>query len=244
MMLLQAALNGSRAATEHPALPTTPHQIAADAQRAVAAGAAELHLHVRRADGRESLAPADVADTLTRVRAACPGVPVGISTSATIVADAAQRMEFVQQWTVLPNYVSVNVHERGVMDLIRLLRHRGVGVEAGVWTAAAAQQFLASGLAGQCLRVLIEAHDPHPIHAHHNTDAIIAILDHASIDRPRLLHGVDAPAWSMVQYALERGYDTRVGLEDMLHLPDGTSAPNNAARVTAATHMITKYVAR
>lgn len=210
----------------------------------MAAGAAELHLHVRRADARESLAPADVADTLTLVRAACPGVPVGISTSATIVADAVRRLDLVQQWTVLPDYVSVNVHEEGAMDLIRLLLRRGVGVEAGVWTAAAATQFVTTGLAAQCLRVLIEAHDPDLAHARRNADAIIMVLDQAGIDRPRLLHGVDAPAWSMAQYAIERGYDTRVGLEDTLYLADGTLAPNNAALVTAATQMITKYAVR
>jgi uncharacterized protein (DUF849 family) len=93
---------------------------------------------------------------------------------------------------VLPDYVSVNVHERGAMDLIRLLLCRGVGVEAGVWTAAAAQQLLAGGLAAQCLRVLIEAHAPDLLAARQNAAAIIAILDRAGIDRPRLLHGVDA----------------------------------------------------
>jgi uncharacterized protein (DUF849 family) len=243
-MLLQAVLNGSRAATEHPALPTTPQQIAADAQRAVAAGAAELHLHVRRSDGRESVAPDDVAQTLTLVHAMCPNIPVGISTSATIVADAAQRLALVQQWTTLPDYASVNVHERGAEELTRLLLGRGVGIEAGIWTAAAAEQFLASGLAAQCLRILIEAHDPDLAHARRNAAAIIAVLDHALIDRPRLLHGVDAPAWSMVQNAIERGYDTRVGLEDMLHLPDGTFAPNNAALVAAARHMVGEYAVR
>jgi len=243
-MLLQAALNGSRAATEHPALPITPQQIAAEAQRAVAAGAAELHLHVRGPDAQESLAPDDVAQTLTLVRAACPNIPVGISTSATIVPDAAQRFWLVQCWTTLPDYVSVNVHENGAVELIRLLVRRGVGVEAGVWHAAAAQQFLASGLAAQCLRVLIEAHDPDLEHARHNAAAIIAVLDHAGVDRPRLLHGVDAGAWGMVRNAIERGCDTRVGLEDMLHLPDGTLAPNNATLVAAATHMIREDAVR
>jgi uncharacterized protein (DUF849 family) len=66
-MLLQVALNGSRAPAEHPTLPVTPTQIAAEAGRAVAAGAMEIHLHVRRADETESLAPDDVAQTLTLV---------------------------------------------------------------------------------------------------------------------------------------------------------------------------------
>jgi uncharacterized protein (DUF849 family) len=47
-----------------------------------------------------------------------------------------------------------------------------------------------------------------------------------------------------VQDAIERGYNTRVGLEDMLHLPDGTPAPHNAALVMTAAHMITTYAVR
>src|SRR5919202_5852307 len=128
-MMLQAALNGSRAPAEHPALPVTPTHIAAEAERAVAAGAMEIHLHVRRADGTESLAPDDVAQTLTLVRAVCPITPIGISTSAGIVADVAHRYQLVSRWNVLPDYVSVNVHEDGALDLIRLLLRRGIGVE-------------------------------------------------------------------------------------------------------------------
>jgi len=241
--MLQVALNGSRAPGEHPALPVTPDQLAHAAQRAVAAGADEIHLHVRCSDGSESLAPDDVAQTLTLVRAACPGVPLGISTSAGIVPNVAERYHLINHWIVLPRYVSVNTHETGAIDLIRLLLGRGVGVEAGVWTAAAAEQLHASGLASQCLRVLIEAHENDWEAARANAQAIQAALDRAGINRPRLLHGVDAPAWSLAEDAIKQGYDTRVGLEDMLVLPDGTPAADNAALVAAAVQLIAAHEA-
>ncbi len=242
--MLQAALNGSRSPHEHPALPVTPEQIALAASQVVAAGADELHLHVRRADGRESLAPNDVAQTLTLVRAACPGIPLGISTSAAIVPDPHERYRFVQHWTMLPDYVSVNVHEDGAIDLIRLLLEKGVGVEVGVWNAAAAEQLHASGLASQCLRVLLEAHENDLSAARANALAIEAALDRAGIILPRLLHGVDAGAWGLVQDAITRGYDTRAGMEDMLVLPDGTPAEHNGALVTAARQVIVAHGAR
>ena len=59
-MLLQAAINGSRAPAEHPALPVHPDQLAAAAKACVAAGVGAVHFHVRSQDGRESLAAADV----------------------------------------------------------------------------------------------------------------------------------------------------------------------------------------
>lgn len=242
--MLQAALNGSRTRGEHPALPVTPEQIAHAAQRAVAAGADEIHLHVRRSDGSESLAPHDVAQTLTLVRAACAGVRVGMSTSAGIVSDPDRRYRLVQQWTVLPDYVSVNIHEAGAIDLIHLLLRQGVGVEAGVWTAAAAEHLHASGVVPQCLRVLIEAHENDYQAARVNADAIEAVLDRVSIHRPRLLHGVDAGAWNMVADAIRRGYHTRVGLEDMLVLPDGSLADDNAALVAVAVQLIAAHDAQ
>ena len=38
----------------------------------------------------------------------------------------------------------------------------------------------------------------------------------------------------MIELAGRRGYDTRVGLEDTLTLPDGSRAEGNAALVAAA----------
>ena len=84
-MLLKAAINGKRMRNEHAAIPMTPHQQAAEATAAVAAGADAIHVHPRDSDGRESLASDDLAGTLEAIRAACPSTPVGVSTGAWIV---------------------------------------------------------------------------------------------------------------------------------------------------------------
>src|ERR1044072_8730809 len=53
--ILTAALTGPVATkADTPALPTTPDEIAAEAQRAWEAGASVVHLHLRDADGRPS----------------------------------------------------------------------------------------------------------------------------------------------------------------------------------------------
>ena len=51
-MWLQACLNGSRTASEHPAVPLTPAALAADARRVYQAGAAAVHVHPRDHAGR------------------------------------------------------------------------------------------------------------------------------------------------------------------------------------------------
>src|SRR3970040_1300795 len=107
--MLVAALNGGRSPADHPAMPLSPAQLGAAAAESARAGAGAVHFHVRGADGRESLAGADVAAAVTEVRGI--GVPFGISTGAWIISDPARRLAAVREWTVLPDFVSINFDE-------------------------------------------------------------------------------------------------------------------------------------
>jgi uncharacterized protein (DUF849 family) len=238
MILLKAALNGNRAPSEHPALPVSPAQLALEARGAVAAGAAAIHLHVRDASGRESLAPADLAATLQAVRASIPGVPVGVSTGAWIEPDLNRRLALLAAWDTQPDFASVNLHEDGALEVAELLLSHGVGVEAGLANPAAAELLIASGLAERCLRVLIEPTEPDLTAARANVAGIESALDRAAIGCQRLLHGENATAWPLLADAIARGYATRIGLEDVLALPDGARAPDNASLVAAARQII------
>ena len=51
--------------------------------------------------------------------------------------------------------------------------------------------------------------------------------------RPVLLHGEDGGAWPVLRLAGRLGLATRIGLEDVLVLPDGERAGSNAQLVTA-----------
>ncbi len=42
----------------------------------------------------------------------------------------------LQEWTVWPDFASVNFEEPGVVDLCNALLERGIGVEAGLSSAA------------------------------------------------------------------------------------------------------------
>src|SRR5262249_32081767 len=159
-MLIQAALNGSRTQAENSVVPVTPAELAASAKAAVAAGAHELHFHVRAADGRESVAAADVAAAVTAVGAAVPGIRFGVSTGWWILRDTAARHAAVSEWKVLPDYASVNFKEEGAVDLAKLLLSVGVGIEAGFSGLAGTEEFLGSDLAPRCLRLLLEPFDP------------------------------------------------------------------------------------
>ena len=130
-MLVQACLNGGRRRAEHPAVPLSPDEIARDAARAVAAGAAALHVHPRAADGSETLDPTICDAVVAAVRAVCPGIPIGLTTGIWIEPAPARRLELVTAWAVAPDFVSVNLSETGVPELCDRLLARSIGIEAG-----------------------------------------------------------------------------------------------------------------
>lgn len=71
-LLISVAPNGARRGKrDHPALPMTPDEIAADALACAEAGAGLLHLHVRDEDGAHSLAPDRYRRTIDAIRARC-----------------------------------------------------------------------------------------------------------------------------------------------------------------------------
>jgi uncharacterized protein (DUF849 family) len=229
--VIKAAINGSRAKSDHPCVPITPEEQMREARAAIAAGAGAIHVHVRDAAGRESLAPNDVARCLNAIRDGNPGTSVGISTGAWIVPNAKERLALVEMWGTLPDFASVNVHEQGSIELMRTLLNKGVGVEAGVWNANAARLLIKSGQVENCLRILIEPAE-NSLDPGASLRQIETALERVTV--PRLLHGTDEFAWEAILLAAQRGYDTRAGLEDTLRLPDGSIARDNAGLIAAA----------
>jgi uncharacterized protein (DUF849 family) len=231
-VLIQACLNGARRRDEHPALPCTPGQIAADAVAAVRAGAAAVHVHPRRVDGSESLWPEEVRAVCDAVRHVCPTLPVGVTTAAWIESDVSRRIDAIASWSVLPDFASVNLAEPGAIEVIELLNERGVGVEAGIWTIADARLLIAEGLDAACLRILVEVE---AASVSQNACALAAaidfVLDDGLVQSPRLHHGGGVATWPVIEAAMERGHDVRIGLEDTLVWPDGTVVEGNAALV-------------
>ncbi|GAA1764119.1 MULTISPECIES: 3-keto-5-aminohexanoate cleavage protein [Streptomonospora] len=234
-MRLIACLNGDRRPGAHPALPVSPEQIVADARAAVAAGADEVHVHPRDGGGAESLEPQVVTPLLRLLRAELPDVPVSFTTALSAEPDPVRRYDLVQRWSALPFSASVNLHEPGSVEVARLLIDRRVAVEAGVWTPDAARILVASGLAGDFSRVLVEPMQTTTEDALHNASAIDAVLDRAGLELPRLLHGRDATAWPVLDTAVAAGLDVRIGLEDTLRDSENNAVEDNAALVALAT---------
>ncbi|TLX09181.1 3-keto-5-aminohexanoate cleavage protein [Rhizobium sp. MHM7A] len=232
-MIVQACINGARRSDFHPRIPLTIDAMIREATASVAAGAAEVHVHPRGADGNESLAAVD--DTVAAIRRVCPGTLIGVSTGAWIEGDLKRTRHAIGQWRVLPDYASVNLSEADAPDVMQLLRQKGVGIEVGLASVADAERYVSLDNHERVFRVLVELDDEQDLQrACHIRDGIIEVLERRRLLRPILLHGFENTVWPFARSARERGYSTRVGLEDGKHLPDGTIAGDNAALVAAA----------
>ena len=236
--MLQACLNGSRTDAEHPGIPRTPDELAAEGRASVDAGARVLHLHPYDDDGAETLAAEPCAAALRVVHAACPGIPISLSTSADIEADPQRRLELVAGWTELPELVTANQGEPGILELCEHLLARGVGLEAGLLRLDDARAFVASGIADRCVRVLIEPLDADPATAVAHAAAMEQLVLDAGVELEQVHHGDDVATWHVMERAVARGHGIRVGLEDTTVLPDGRRPAGNGELVSVAAEML------
>ena len=234
-IFLQAALNGDRI---HPAAPRDPTAIAEAARAAVDAGAQSVHVHAIDDAGRETLDGTACARVLRAIRARCSEIPISLTTSATIVADPVERLRVVEAWEDMPDLVTANQGEPGIVELCELLLSRSVGIEAGLLSIEDARAFVRSGLAGRCRRVLIEPLDADPDTAVQHAGEMEDIVASAGIALEQVHHGYGIACWAVNRRGLERGHGIRTGLEDVTLLPDGSEAKDNADLVAAAARLI------
>ncbi len=170
---------------------------------------------------------------MAAIRNAVPGLPVGLSTSEEIDPDPFARAAAVGAWRDRPDFVSVNLSELGWMGIVRAALHAGIAVEAGLATTSDAGQLARSPFTHQILRALVEVDG--------GAEEARAIAELISDEIPQLWHGYEQRTWEVLGAAAEAGHDVRVGLEDVLTLPDGRRAADNAELVAAAVELTARH---
>jgi uncharacterized protein (DUF849 family) len=230
-MAVKACLNGGRSRADHAAVPLVPAELAADAIAVRRAGAFAVHVHPRSRDGAQTMDSKVCDAAVAAIRAAAPRLPVGFSTSAAIDPDPFARAAAVTAWRQRPDFVSVNLSELGWAGIARAALHAGIAVEAGLRTPGQAEELRGSPFAHQVLRVLVEVDG--------GAEDARAIAQLVPAGVPQLWHGYGEQTWDVVSAAGAAGIDVRVGLEDVLVLPDGRPAADNAELVAAAVTLIT-----
>lgn len=233
--MIQATLNGPYDKQRHPRVPTTPREIVDDVAQCVEAGATEFHIHARDDGGAETFHPRAVNSLVERIRGAGHDVAIGLSTGSWVEPDLDRRLSFLAQWEGV-DYATVNVEEDDAEAVMTVLSNRGVGVDAGVFSIEDVYRLRRWGVGEELLRVSVEpfvSKEP-PLSV---VEGIHDALDDAAISAPRLQHGDEAWTWILLRDALRRGWSTRIGLEDTVELPDGSTARDNAELVNAAADL-------
>ncbi|MFE6847771.1 3-keto-5-aminohexanoate cleavage protein [Streptomyces sp. NPDC057686] len=236
---VSVSLNGGRSAADGGAVPLSPPDVVEAALGAVAAGAGEVLVHPRTPCGRESLSPRVVGPLLEAVRGAGVSVPLSVSAGIGAEPDPAGRLERVRSWTVLPDRAVVHFAEPGAEELAQALLARGVAVDAlvplGGEGAGAGAQASAPGALARFLAWPVR--NPARI----RLAVELAVADPALVAGlgwlppvPLLLFGREAAAWPVLRLAARCGAGARIGVGDVLHLPDGRPARSNAELVSAA----------
>ncbi|WP_211978502.1 3-keto-5-aminohexanoate cleavage protein [Brevibacterium sp. W7.2] len=236
--LLKVCVNGSRTLADHPRLSSDAGDIAAEAAAGIAAGAAAVHVHAKSSGGRDSLLGTDVGRVLSAIRAACPGVPVGVTTGAWAAPEASDRIAAITSWRILPDFASVNWHEDGADEVAGALLAHGIGIEVGIWHERGLTAWAASPHRSSCLRALIEIQPDELLPVDSVAERLIGGVESREPELPILLHGEGTTAWPVLDLAAAWGYATRIGLEDTLVLPDGLPAESNSELVAEAVRRL------
>jgi uncharacterized protein (DUF849 family) len=227
--MVEACLNGARTREEHARVPQSPSELAADALAVRRAGASVVHVHPRDASGAQTLRRAECDAAVAAIRTAVRGLPVGLSTAEAIDPDPFARAAALATWRQRPDFVSVNLSELGWMGIVRAALHAGIGVEAGLATTADAEQLARSPFTHQVLRALVEVDG--------GAEDARAVSELVPDEIQQLWHGYEHRTWEVLRAAATAGHDVRVGLEDVLTLPDGRLAADNAELVAAAVEL-------
>jgi uncharacterized protein (DUF849 family) len=237
-LLLEVALNGHRTPAEHPAIPRTSAELAREARASVDAGADVVHVHAYE-DGEETLAAEPCAAMVRAIRDACPSVPISQTTALYIAGDDPERrLELLASWTELPELVTANQGEPGIVEVCEQLLARGVGIEAGLLSVADAGAFVESPVAGRCTRVLIEPLDADPDEAVAHATAIENVVVSAGITLEQVHHGDLIASWAVSERAARLGHGIRTGLEDTTVMRYATPARDNAELVREAKRLL------
>jgi uncharacterized protein (DUF849 family) len=229
-MGVMACLNGGRTREEHPAVPQTAAELAIDAVAARRAGALAVHVHPRDARGAQTLEARACDAAVAAIRASAPGMPVGLSTTEAIDPDPFARAEAITGWRAPPDFVSVNLGELGWAGIIRAALHAGIGVEAGLASPSEAEELARSPFAHRAVRALVEVEG--------GAAEARAVSERVPEGVPQLWHGYGPLTWEVLAAGAAAAHDVRVGLEDVLVLPDGRTAEGNAELVAAAVELI------
>lgn len=237
-MLIKIALNGARPKKQNKYVPQSLDEIGEEVKLLFENGHKVFHIHCYDEKGNESLKPEDVNNLVALVKSISPEIQLGISSGDWIEPDLAKRKSYIDGWTNIPDFISVNIIEDDAIEISELLISKGVKIEAGLNDKKAAEKLVESGLYKNCYRILIEPEPEILKEAIECISGIEEVLNKNGVEVPRLLHGFNSVSWEILREAKRRGYDSRIGMEDTIFLENGGPVKSNLELINYAQKIL------
>lgn len=241
-LIITVAPNGAyKTRAQHPAVPMTPDALVTAARGALDAGAAMLHMHVRKADGSHSLEPEDYRAALQAVRAEVGDEMVlQITTEAAKVYQPAAQMAVVRE--VKPEAVSVGLRELHVdavpeaelADFFHWLAGSGIMTQVILYDDADVRDWIdlrKRGIIPEAKWFLLFVLGRYSANQTSDPTDLLPFLAAHDKAHPWAMCAFGAKEHACAIAAAALGGHARVGFENNLLLRDGSTAPDNTALV-------------
>lgn len=240
---------GRRTKRDHAAIPLTPRELVHAAAACRDAGAAMLHLHVRDADGQHLLDADAYRQALEAVsREVGDALFLQISSEALGRYHPAEQMAVVR--AVRPPGVSLGLREytadkgseRAFADFLAWLHREHIVPQFILYAPEEADELARLRQSG-----VVPWSEPPVLYVlgryvTSQTAAPEDLLPFLAAERPAFRHWMVCAFGrheaACVTAAARRGGDARVGFENNLQLPDGTTAADNAALVRETAELL------
>lgn len=244
-VIVTVAPNGAYKKTaDHPAVPLTADALALEARACLEAGAAMMHMHVRKPDGSHLLDAQAYRDALAAVHRAVGGeLLVQVTSEAAGVYKAAEQIALVRE--LQPEAVSIGLREIAVPDIpeaelaafLAWLAERRIMTQIILYDEADVRRWLslrARGLVppgAWSVLFVLGRYSAGQTSSAYDLLPFLAAYDHSL---PWAICAFGPEENACVTTAAAFGGHMRVGFENNLKLRDGALAPNNAALVQQA----------
>jgi uncharacterized protein (DUF849 family) len=239
--VLTAALTGPIASkSDNPALPTSPEEIAAEAQAAWEAGASVMHVHLRDDQGKPTGDLEIARRVVGLIEERCPAL-IQLSTGVGLGVPFAEREQLVE---ARPAMATLNVCSMtfgdsefhnppdAVRRLASRMRELGVKPELELYDTGHVEMALAlrdEGLLEEPLQFSLVLGVRGGMRA--EVDSIVHVVRRLPDNAVWQVIGIGRSNLAMTAIGLAMGGNARTGMEDTLMLRKGVPAPGNAALV-------------
>jgi uncharacterized protein (DUF849 family) len=258
-VVITNSISGSLANRDQcPAIPYTPEEYAAEARRAVDAGASMIHIHARTPDGTPSYEVEDFRAITEAIKDAVDDVILNYSTGAMGVP-VEKRIAYLRE--LRPDVAALNM---GSMNYAKYSRKRKDFVFKAVFANPFDEiiEFLEAmnelgikpehecfdlGHVGSLPPLVDMGVLRPPLHVSFvmgvtggippSARNLAAMADNVHPGSHWGVIGISRAQWMLVAAALTLGGSVRVGLEDNFYLPDGSTARSNGDLVAKAAQM-------